>query len=156
MKIYELKTELLLNTSIEIAWNYFSNPKNYDEITPSFMRFKILSQLNGKMYEGQIITYKIEPLPGLGQTWVTEIKSVEEKKYFIDEQRFGPYKFWHHKHIFEETEGGVLMTDLVHYAMPFGWVGKFAHNLFVEKVLNNIFSFRRQFLENKFNSNMIA
>ncbi|KAB2847265.1 MAG: SRPBCC family protein [Melioribacteraceae bacterium] len=107
------------------------------------------------MYEGQIITYKIAPLPGFSQTWVTEIKSVEEKKYFIDEQRFGPYKFWHHKHFFEENKDGVLMTDLVHYAMPFGFVGKIAHILFVKKMLKNIFSFRRQFLENKFNIRVI-
>lgn len=156
MKIYELKTELFLKTNIEIAWNYFSNPKNLDEITPSFLRFKTLSNLNGKMYGGQIITYEIALLPGFRQTWVTEIKSVEEKKCFIDEQRFGPYKFWHHKHFFEEAEGGVLMTDLVHYVMPFGLVGKFAHVLFVKKMLKNIFSFRRHFLENKFNNNIIA
>lgn len=156
MKIYELKAELLLKTNIEIAWNYFSNPKNLNEITPSFLRFKILSKVIGKMYEGQIIIYKISPLPGLRQTWVTEIKSVEEKKYFIDEQRFGPYKFWHHKHFFEEKEGGVLMTDLVHYALPFGFIGRIAHSLFVKQILNYIFSFRRKFLEYKFNCNVIS
>lgn len=156
MKIYEFKTEQLLKANIEIIWNFFSNPKNLNDITPSSLQFQITSEASLKMYEGQIISYKIKLLPLIKQTWITEIKSVKEKKCFVDEQRFGPYKFWHHKHIFEETNNGVLMTDLVHYIMPFGFLGIIARNLFVKNMLNSIFSFRHKYLEKKFNNPKVS
>ena len=152
MKIYELKQTQFISTSLDEAWDFFSNPDNLDTITPDFLKFRITSSTEGKMYEGQIITYVIELLPKINQTWVTEIKSVEDKKIFVDEQRFGPYKMWHHKHIFEEIKGGVKVTDIVHYAMPFGFLGQLAHKLFVKQRLNKIFSYRYNWLEKHFNS----
>ncbi|MGD8780953.1 MAG: SRPBCC family protein [Ignavibacteria bacterium] len=147
--IYILK-EQILNIIIEEAWNFFSNPLNLNQITPPNLKFKILSKLNGKMHSGQIIEYKIRLLPGVNQAWVTEIKNVKEKEYFIDEQRFGPYKFWYHEHEFEEKNGKVKMTDTVHYELPFGLLGRFVHLLFVKKKLEQIFNYRFQLLEEKF------
>ena len=151
MQIYELEKEQLLKTDIESAWEFFSNPLNLNDITPPSLKFRITSELKNEMYSGQIITYRIGLLPGIKQNWVTEIKSVEKNKMFIDEQRFGPYKFWHHKHIFKETDSGVLMTDLIHYSLPFGFIGKLAHKLFVQDKLEEIFDFRYKILEEKFN-----
>ncbi|MCF8243299.1 MAG: SRPBCC family protein [Melioribacteraceae bacterium] len=151
MKIYELKNEHLLKITMDEAWRFFSNPSNLNEITPPDMKFEITNNPGTEMYAGQIITYRIEIFPGINQNWVTEIKNVAEKKFFIDEQRFGPYKFWHHKHIFEEVENGILMTDLVHYALPFGFLGSIAHALFVKRKLNNIFDYRFNHLEKMFN-----
>ena len=105
------------------------------------MGFRITSDREGKTYPGQIITYTVRPLFGIPLTWVTEITQVKEQDYFIDEQRFGPYRFWHHKHFFRQVEGGVEMRDLVHYGLPFGYAGRIAR-VFVEKKLKSIFDYR--------------
>lgn len=118
------------------------------------MNFKILYQSGGdKAYAGQIIRYQINVLPFIPVHWVTEITQVKEPFHFIDEQRFGPYALWHHQHHFEEVKGGVLMTDEVNYAIPFGILGRFAHWLFVAKEVNRIFEHRFRTLEDYFSKN---
>ncbi len=150
MTIYTLSQEQRLPISRQEAWEFFSSPKNLNEITPSDIGFEILNDPGGKMHEGQIITYRIGVLPLVRLTWVTEIKAVEEGVSFVDEQRFGPYKFWHHRHTFEDDEGGVLMRDIVHYGLGFGPCGAIAHVVFVRRKLESIFGFRRKLLENRF------
>jgi ligand-binding SRPBCC domain-containing protein len=81
---------------------------------------------------------------------MTEITHVEDKKYFVDEQRFGPYSLWHHQHHFRQTEAGVEMTDIVHYKIPFGKLGDLAHALFVKKQLKAIFDYRYEVVEKLF------
>ena len=135
---------------MEEAWRFFSSPRNLDEITPAELGFKIESCRSDVMHEGQIITYKVMVFPGVWVPWVTEIKAVEEGTSFIDEQRFGPYGFWHHRHLFEPIEGGVRMTDLVHYGLPFYPFGELAHGLIVRPKLERIFSFRRKVLAERF------
>ena len=133
------------------AWAYFSTPKNLQEITPDDLKFKILTDLgDDKMYAGQIINYIVTPFMGIPMRWTTEISQVKEGQYFVDEQRFGPYSFWHHKHFFEPIEGGVLATDIVDYALPLGPLGRFANWLFVGKQLKHIFEFRTKKLEELF------
>lgn len=150
MRIHRLEQRQRLPITLETAWEYFSSPANLDEITPPDLGFRITSPPEVAMHEGQIITYQVKVAPLIWVSWVTEIKCVVERRTFIDEQRFGPYKFWHHCHTFEETEEGVIMTDVVHYALPFGWLGSLAHFLFVRSKLKRIFGFRRQKLEEQF------
>ena len=150
-KIYHLKTVQQIPVSLEKAWDFFSDPSNLSKITPSGMGFKILSEQTGqRMYAGQIIEYKVKPVLGIPVYWMTEITHVEEGKFFVDEQRFGPYSFWHHQHHFKENERGVEMTDLVHYGIPFGPLGDLANSLFVSRQLNQIFQFRFQAVEKLF------
>ena len=87
---------------------------------------------------------------GIPIYWMTEITQVEDKKFFIDEQRFGPYSLWHHQHHFREVEGGVEMTDIVHYKLPLGFLGDIAHALFVKKQLKGIFDYRFKIVEEMF------
>ena len=150
MKLHQLKQEQVLPIGLDEAWDFFSSPKNLDAITPDDLGFKITSPDEGAMYEGQIITYKVKIAPLIWVDWVTEIKAVEEGKSFIDEQRFGPYAFWHHRHSFEVVEGGVKMNDLVNYGLPFGPFGAIAHVLFVRRKLEWIFNYRRKVLEERF------
>lgn len=150
MKLYTLEQEQILPIRIEDAWAFFSSPKNLDEITPDELGFKIESCRSDSIHEGQIITYKVMVFPGIWISWVTEIKAVEEGISFIDEQRFGPYAFWHHRHTFESVEGGVLMKDLVYYGMPFGPIGLLVHALLVKRKLGKIFAFRREMLDSRF------
>jgi len=110
------------------------------------MKFVVTSDYdeNAKMYPGMIITYKITPLLGIKMNWMTEITHVKENEYFVDEQRFGPYALWHHQHHFKEIKGGVLMTDLLNYAVPYGIIGRWANQILVEKQIKNIFAYRTQ------------
>ncbi len=150
--IYSLEVEQFVPVSLAEAWAFFSSPGNLSKITPEHMGFKITSGAPDKMYAGQIITYKVSPVPGIKTNWTTEITHVSEGRYFIDEQRFGPYRMWHHEHHFEEREDGVMMTDRVSYKLPFGFLGRIAHFIFVKKQLEQIFSFREKQLEKLFGS----
>ena len=94
------------------------------------------------MYPGQVIEYKVHPILGIPLYWMTEITHVVQHKYFVDEQRFGPYELWHHQHHFKEVPGGVEMTDHVHYKLPFWFLGDIANVLFVKKQLKGIFDYR--------------
>ena len=152
MKIYKKQTEQIVNATLEECWAFFSSPKNLQKITPATMGFEITDFDGKKMYAGQIIQYKVSPLLGLKLSWTTEITVVKENSYFIDEQRFGPYALWHHKHFFEPTENGIKMTDLVHYALPLGFVGRMINSLVVQNKLKTIFDFRHQKVEEIFNS----
>ncbi len=148
--LHTLESEQLLPISLDEAWQYFSNPLNLEELTPKGIGFKILTCSDDTMTEGQIISYKIKVIPIIWLSWVTEITHMKSKQYFIDDQRHGPYKIWHHRHSFEEVEGGVLMKDLIHYALPFGIFGNVAHALFVRKKLEQIFEYRKTVLNDKF------
>lgn len=150
MKIHLLEQEQILPVSLEEAWEFFSKPKNLDSITPDDMGFVTDLCEDGPMYEGQIITYRIQLAPFIWTRWVTEIKAIEPRRSFIDEQRFGPYKFWMHRHSFESVEDGVRMRDRVAYGLGFGPFGQLAHVVFVRNKLEQIFGFRRDVLAKQF------
>jgi ligand-binding SRPBCC domain-containing protein len=150
-KVYSFKTVQVLPIPIEDAWDFFSSPANLPSITPEKLRFKIISYHHGeKMYPGQIIEYKVSPVLGIPVYWMTEITHVEPHKYFIDEQRFGPYSLWHHQHHFRPVAGGVEMTDIVHYKLPFWFLGDIANTLFVEMQLKEIFDYRFKAVEKRY------
>ncbi len=150
MKIYSIHQKQRLPISLEEAWAFFSDPRNLQEITPPEMRFQILSDVPDGIYPGLIIQYKVTAIANFSMNWTTEIAHVIPGKMFIDEQRFGPYKFWHHQHHFRSIDGGVEMEDLVHYALPFGLLGRIAHSIDIRRRLNHIFVFRKQVLEQMF------
>ena len=151
MKIYRLHTKQNLPITIDQAWDLLSVPKNLQKITPEYMGFKILSGADRPMFPGQIIQYIVTPVLGIPAKWVTEITHVTDQSFFVDEQRFGPYRMWHHEHHFEVQGKGVLMTDRVSYKLPFGIFGRIAHGLFVKTQLRQIFEYRIAAMEKKFN-----
>ena len=146
MKI--LKQEQLLPISLSEAWAFFATPRNLNDVTPKNMVFQITSELPDKMYAGLFITYRLKPLFNIPLRWVTEITHIEENAFFVDEQRLGPYRIWHHEHHFKSVEGGVLMTDIIHYHVGLSFVGVLAERLFVNKMVAGIFEFRRETLSN--------
>ena len=151
--MYRVFAEQFVPISIDEAWEFFSSPKNLKDITPDHMGFKITSVFfKEKMYEGQLISYIVKPILGIPLKWVTEITHVEEKKYFVDEQRFGPYKMWHHEHHFEEKDGGVMMTDIVHYKLPWYTFSPIANALVINRQVNQIFKYRKKKIEELFGS----
>lgn len=151
MGFYQFKKNQKINSSIGELWDFISSPANLKEITPDYMGFDITSnELSDKMYAGMIISYKVSPLLGIKTKWVTEITQVKDKEYFVDEQRVGPYKIWHHQHIIEPIQNGVLMTDIVSYQPPFGILGAIANSLIIKNKLNEIFDYRTKAIEKKF------
>lgn len=147
---YLLDRRQLIHTDLETAWKFFSTPRNLDRLTPPDVRFEITHLASEEMHPHQMIHYRIGILPGVTSTWVTEITHVEEQRVFIDEQRVGPYKLWHHRHTFTEVDAGVEMRDEVHYHLPFGPFGKLAHALFVRRKLESIFDYRISAVEKLF------
>lgn len=150
MKLYKVHTIQSLPIPLEQAWDFFANPRNLAKITPPWLNLKPVFEVPAAMYPGMIITYRVKPFAGIGVNWVTEITHVSEPRFFVDEQRFGPYKFWHHQHHFREIPGGVEVQDLIHYALPFGIFGRVAHVLSVRRQLNRIFEYRQSLLEEMF------
>lgn len=152
--LHKIETKQHLNASLATVWDFISSPKNLSVITPSKMNFRIISKTGEveKMFPGQIIEYYISPVLDVRLHWVTEITHVKENYYFVDEQRKGPYAFWHHKHFIKEVDGGIEMTDIVHYQLPFGFLGRLVNSIFVKKQLEQIFEYRRKKLNELFNS----
>lgn len=151
MAFYQFRKSLEINAPIAEVWDFISSPKNLKEITPDYMGFDITTKgLPEKMYEGMIIAYEVRPLLSIKTTWVTEITKVKEQRYFVDEQRIGPYKLWHHQHFLEPTDQGTLMKDIVSYQPPLGALGKIANALFIKSKLEEIFDYRTEAVKKKF------
>jgi ligand-binding SRPBCC domain-containing protein len=150
IKFHKLYNKQFLPIDIKLAWEFFSSPKNLSKITPSYMDFQITSELPEEMYEGMIITYTVKPVAGIPINWVTEISHIRKPYFFIDTQLSGPYKLWHHQHLFKEVKNGIEMEDIVHYKLPFGILGNIANFLFVKKQLEGIFNYRQKILSEIF------
>lgn len=147
MKIYTLHKKQNLPISVDEAWDFLSDPRNLKTITPDYMGFHILSGADRPMFPGQIIQYIVTPVLGIKTKWVTEITHVKDKEYFVDEQRFGPYSLWHHKHFIKPIEGGIEMEDVIDYKVPMGILGQLVHPILVKPKLEEIFNYRTTKLE---------
>lgn len=151
MQVKQRQWQQFIPQPLEVVWHFFSRPENLNDMTPGDVSFEILSDIAGQeMYPGMIVRYRISPFGGIKMNWVTEITHVGDRQYFIDEQRFGPYAFWHHEHRFEEKNGGVLMTDILHYKVPYGLLGTIVDKLVVGPKIEEIFRFRKVAVEQQF------
>lgn len=144
MMIHRIFRQQIVPAPLDQVWAYFATPHNLNEMTPDDMNFKIVYGAEGKMFEGQMIEYRVQFMPLVKSLWLTEITHIREGSYFVDEQRIGPYRLWHHEHSFEVVESGTQITDLITYAMPFGFLGEIVHALWVGRRLKEIFDFRTQ------------
>jgi ligand-binding SRPBCC domain-containing protein len=150
MSVHRFERVQVLPLTREAAWAFFSDPGNLSRITPPDMAFQVTSPLPPAAYAGLMIRYRVRPLLGIPVTWVTEITHVQPRDYFVDEQRIGPYRLWHHEHHFREVPGGVEMRDIVHYALPLGALGAWIDRLIVGPRVARIFAYRRQVLARMF------
>jgi ligand-binding SRPBCC domain-containing protein len=148
--MHKLKQEQFLPVTLDEAWEFFATPKNLNAVTPKDLVFEITSEVPDKMYEGLILTYRISPMAGVKLNWCTEITHIRDGVFFVDEQRKGPYNIWHHEHHFKAVEGGVLMTDLLHYDIGMSFLGWIAGKLFVHNKVKQIFEYRKQALDEYF------
>lgn len=150
MKVYTLHKKQNLPITLEQAWDFLSDTKNLKTITPEYMGFHILSGADRPMFAGQIIQYIVTPVLGIKTKWVTEITHSVKHAYFVDEQRFGPYALWHHKHFIKAIDGGVEMEDIIDYKVPFGFLGQLVHPILVKPKSEEIFDYRTKKLEELF------
>jgi ligand-binding SRPBCC domain-containing protein len=146
MRLHRIESTQFLPMPLDETWQFFSDPSKLPEITPPWLGLRPTSELPSAMYPGLIVTYNIAPFPGVRVLWVTEITQVVDRTFFVDEQRSGPYKFWHHQHHFREAPGGTEMRDIIHYALPFGVAGDLAGRRPVRRKLEGIFQYRREAL----------
>lgn len=123
-------------------WEFFATPRNLDRLTAPHLRFRLVGEVAPRMYAGQIIEYRVGIVPGLWTRWLTEITHVREGEFFVDEQRVGPYRLWHHQHLFVPAAGGVHMADIVTYDPGWGWFGGLADAVWIRGKLAEIFDFR--------------
>ena len=153
--MYELHREIILDISSEKLWNFIATPENLNLLTPPDLDFRIVSDLPERMYNGLTIFYLIRiPLFGTHR-WLTEIKHIRDGVSFVDEQRLGPYRLWYHYHKIESLDNHkTKMIDHVTYALPFGPLGKVVHMIKIEKMLRDIFDYRREKLLELFPSSV--
>lgn len=152
MSIFTIKREQFLPITIEESWDFFSDPNNLKLITPPSLGLKIKSEIEKELYEGMIITYDVTPFRGFTTTWVTEITHINKPYYFIDEQRIGPYRLWHHQHFFSENDKGIIAKDLINYALPYGLLGNLLNSIYIRNNLDTIFNYRNEALNKIFNT----
>jgi len=153
MKVYHLSQDQFIKADLDTVWSFFSSPRNLNKITPPDMDFKIVDMGGSEqMFEGQIIKYSVSPFPFLSLKWVTEIVDVVPKKSFVDTQKKGPFKMWHHQHTFCPVTDGVQMSDQVSYSIPFGFLGSAINKLIIQKRVTNIFKFRKKQVESIFSN----
>jgi ligand-binding SRPBCC domain-containing protein len=150
MNFYRLHRTQILPVSLEVAWQFFSSPLNLPSITPPWLNLQAVGEVPERMFPGMLIQYHVKPIFGIPLTWVSEITHVDAPHYFVDEQRFGPYRLWHHQHHFRKMNGGIEVIDTVSYSLKYGPVGRLMHAFVIRKQLEAIFEFRRRALEELF------
>lgn len=152
MNLFVLEREKLLHVHVDDAWEFFSNPLNLKLITPPELGLVITSGNNGEIYPGMIITYELNIISFFKSVWATEITHVNKPRFFVDEQKVGPYSFWHHKHFFKQVDSGTVVKDIVHYSLPFGPLGKLLNRYYIKQNLDDIFDYRETVLDRIFSS----
>jgi ligand-binding SRPBCC domain-containing protein len=150
MRIHRISKTQVLPIALEDAWNFFASPANLPKITPPWLNLRPTSEFPEEMHPGLIVTYDVAPFPGLKVNWVTEIAHIVPGTLFVDEQRAGPYRFWHHQHHFRPVPAGTEMRDIVHYALPFGLIGDLVAGRMVRKRVRAIFDYRTTVLSEQF------
>jgi ligand-binding SRPBCC domain-containing protein len=153
MKIYQLYRRQQLNLTIEEAWEFFSSPYNLNDITPVFFHVKILSKVPKKIYAGLMVNYQMKAVFGIPMAWLSEVSHCDEPKRFVYEQRIGPFKFWSHEVCLTEIDNGIVLEDIMFYAMPLGWLGQLINSVLIASKLERIFDTRRDYLQNKWGNN---
>ena len=139
MPDFQISSSVLLRYPRPQVFEFFSRADNLNLLTPPWLHFSILPPLPIEIGRGTVIKYRIR-LRGVPVRWDSEITEWEPPLRFTDTQIRGPYRRWIHRHGFEETPDGTLVTDAVTYRVPGGWL---VNRLFVAGELRKIFGYRK-------------
>ena len=140
---YRLKRVQRIPQPLETVFSFFADAGNLERITPPFLHFRIVTPLPVTMQAGACIEYHLR-LIGFPIQWTTRIEDYAPPHRFVDSQLFGPYKKWVHLHEFSASGDGTRMQDVVDYEIPYGITGALAQKLFVARMLERIFDYRRE------------
>ncbi len=152
MKEFTLERSIVVNKSLDEVYEFFSDPDKLQELTPSWLDFRVVGSSTEGVEVGTTIDYRLR-VRGLTIRWRSLISAWNPPHSFVDEQLKGPYRMWHHTHTFEETEEGVRVGDKVRYAVPGGpLLEGLIERLFVGPDVRKIFDYRVQRLEELFGS----
>ncbi len=149
MKESYFRSEIWLPRTTSQIFSFFGDARNLEIITPPWLHFKILTEAPIEMREGTLIDYRLS-LRSIPLRWRTRIEVWEPPRRFIDIQIKGPYRRWHHEHVFEPRNNGTLCIDHVRYAVLGGLL---VDRLFVRRDVEEIFEFRRKRLLELFQGN---
>jgi len=147
--VHTLQRQQWVPRPIQEVFAFFSEARNLEALTPSWLRFEILTPASIEVVRGAKINYRLR-WHGLPLRWTTEIVQWDPPHSFEDIQLSGPYRSWHHTHRFEETAGGTRLTDIVRYSMPFGLLGRLVYALSVRRNVEQIFDYRSQIIRTLF------
>lgn len=136
---YRLRCETWLDAPIDTVFAFHADAHNLEGITPSWMRFAVLTPAPIAMAVGTRIDYRLA-VHGLPLRWRTRITAWDPPHGFGDTQERGPYRRWDHRHTFAARDGGTVVVDEVHYGVP---TGRLAHALFVRRDIMAIFRHRQ-------------
>ena len=146
MKVHQIQFELWLPRPLDEVFPFFADAANLEVLTPPLLKFQIITPLPIDMRVGTLIDYQLR-VHGFPLKWRSEITAWEPQRRFVDEQRRGPYKLWHHEHTFEAKNGGTLTRDIVRYAVPFDFI---VHPMIVRPDLARVFGFRHRKMKELF------
>ena len=146
MKTFLFKSQRTVEQPITEVFEFFSNAHNLAVITPPNLHLEILTPAPIEMGVGTRIDYRLK-LHGIPIRWQSEITEWNPPYDFADEQRRGPYRLWRHTHTFEETENGVIVGDVVEYAV---WGNGVVNKFFVRPDIEKIFAYRSEQLDEIF------
>jgi len=140
---------------IDEVFAFFSDARNLEDITPPWLRFRIVTPGPIRITRGTQIRYRLS-LHGIPMGWTTQIRQWRPSFRFVDVQLRGPYRLWHHTHRFEPGPGGTLMTDVVRYRLPLGILGRVMHLIKVRRDVERIFDYRFQRIQEVFGGAVTA
>ena len=143
MAVHRLERRQYLEHPLEDVFAFFAEARNLERITPSWLRFSVLTPEPVEMAAGALIDYRLQ-YHGVPVGWTSQIEVWEPGRQFVDRALRGPFALWHHRHRFQASGSGTVVDDEVHYAVPFGRVGEVVHPLFVARDLDRIFTYRHQ------------
>jgi ligand-binding SRPBCC domain-containing protein len=148
VKTFEFSQSQWLDRRLQELFPFFAEARNLGRITPPWLRFEVLDEGPIEMQVGALIDYRIH-WRGIPLRWRSEIAVWEPPFRFVDRQVRGPYRLWHHDHLFTERDGGTEVSDQVRYAV---WGGPLIERLFVRRDVAAIFAYRRRRLTELFPS----
>jgi ligand-binding SRPBCC domain-containing protein len=148
MPVFEKSVKI--DCSLKELFNFHLDTNNLPLISPKDTKVQLLTP-NIKIKQGAVLKLKAKK-NFLSTTWEVRIQKLVYPTLLVDFALKSPFSYWEHSHIFEECDEGCIMKDVVHYKLPFCFVGAL-FNSFVKKQLAQMFSFRhkvtKQLLESK-------
>ena len=142
----QIKTSTTINAAIETVFNNCRNIDIHQYSASKTNEKAIAGKTSGLINKNETVTWKGKHF-GIYIKHQSIISEMEFPNYFVDEQAKGHFKSFKHEHIFEQKENLTIMTDILDYETPFGFIGKLFDKLLLENHLTNFIIYRNAILK---------